>query len=196
MSFVNIFKNSVISRITESTDWTDEQKKKAQKSSRANGAVKGGDSLVTRYMKKILPSHGARILDYGSGHLAQSSMPFRESHDVHALDLSHNPEVHDARALERKDISHAMSSNCMNVHPSDEAIEDSVKKIKKTMKPTGHFVCNLPSTPRYGTQTADSVQATLERHFHQVKRVHGKVDGVSNSIPKSAPLFHCQHPKE
>ena len=181
--------------VSEAVEWSADQKKTAQSTSRSAGAVNGANGLVNKYMRKILPENGARILDYGAGHKAQSSNAFRENHTVHAHDLTYNPEVHDAHAMDRRDITHAMSSNCLNVHPSDESIDGSVGSIKKTMKKDGHFVCNLPSTPRKGPQTADSVEATLNKHFHIVKRVYGKVDGVSNSIPKSAPIFHCQNPK-
>lgn len=165
----------------------------AKKTSRNSGAVNGSNSLVTRYMKKILPEKGAKILDYGAGHAAQSSSAFRDHHEVHAYDLHHNPELHDKDALKKKDYTHAMSANCLNVHPDIYSIGESIKKIHKTLKKGGHFVCNLPESPRKGDFIADDVEGKLKDHFGEshVKRISGKVEGVSNSISRRGPLWHC-----
>lgn len=75
------------------------------------------------------------------------------------------------------------ASNVLNVQSSPEMLGKTLDQIKGTLHKDGHFVGNLPESPRkFEGLNADLLKAELEKRFDTVKHVGGT---------KKAPIYHA-----
>jgi len=186
-------------------NFTDDEVKTANKTSRAAGAV-SGKAIVPRYVEHHENTHhpdekGKRkLLDFGAGHKAIHAAHLRsKGHDVTAHEFGANQlkGVHDPDALKKKHHL-AYASNVLNVQSGHKMMHHTLSQVRHALHHDGHFVANYPDSPRKSNLTHEDVEKHLKNHFHNVKRVKSvpSEGGKESKVSNKAPLFHCSHPKE
>lgn len=176
-------------------DFSDDEKKVANSTSRAAGAV-GAKALVPRHVEAVEAKHNDKanrhLLDFGAGHEAAHAKRLREKgHNVTAHEFGSNqkPGVHDPDALKKK-YHHVYASNVLNVQSNKKMMGHTLDQIHKATHKGGAFTGNFPESPRKAPDIdADHVHHELSKRIHHVERVKGM--GT-----KKAPVFHATHPKE
>lgn len=186
-------------------DFTDDEVKTANKTSRAAGAV-SGKAIVPRYVEhsegKDHPGEKGKrkILDFGAGHKAVHAAHLRsKGHDVTAHEFGANQVkgTHDPDALKKKHHK-AYASNVLNVQSGHKMMHHTLSQVRHALHKDGEFVANYPESPRKSNLSHEDVEKHLKNHFHHVKRVKSvpSEGGKESKVGNKAPLFHCSHPKE
>ncbi len=173
-------------------EFSDDETKIANKTSRANGAV-GGKALVPRHVEAVESGLGKdrRILDFGAGKDAAHTQHLKsKGFNVTAHEFGDNqkPGLHDPKALD-KQYHHVFASNVLNVQSSKEMMSKTLDSIHKSVLPGGKFTANFPESPRKASDIdANHVEAELGKRFRMVTKVKGM--GTNK-----APVFHATHPR-
>lgn len=166
-------------------NFSDEETKIANATSRASGAV-GSKALVPRFVRSLAPaSEGHRILDFGAGKAAAHAESLKkDGYNVTAHEFGGNQKegLHDPNALSRN-YHTVYASNVLNVQSSKDMMGKTLDQIRGAVKPGGQFIGNFPESPRKAPDIdADHVEGQLKKRFKYVKRVGGT---------KKAPVFHA-----
>lgn len=136
--------------------FTEQEIKKANKTSRSNGASAINPdgtirAVVPNFIYKNIDSYRDKtILDFGAGKDAIHTKWLRENGlNVTAYDFGDNcvKGVHDKYALDKRyDV--VFASNVLNVQSSNIMMEATLNQIYKALKKGGTFIFNYPSKPR------------------------------------------------
>ena len=171
---------------------TAEQIAVANATSRNNGAV-GAKALVPRYVRD---HYGAltdiMVLDFGAGREAAHAEAMREAYstvhgwqvDAYEFGVNRNERhLSESQAVGMLGLYGVVyASNVLNVQSSYEMMHNTLHRVKSFMNPVGHFICNLPESPRKMSTSADNVEEVLRVYFATVERVAGT---------KRAPVWRC-----
>jgi len=164
-------------------EFSQDEMEVANRTSRSAGAV-SGKAIVPRYVEGAIPKHHD-ILDFGAGKDAVHAQNLRaKGFKVTAHEFGNNQkkDLHDPDAL-KKTYHTVYASNVLNTQSNPKMLSRTLDQIHGSIKPGGHFVGNLPSSPRkFEGLNHDLLHSELSKRFETVKRVGGT---------KQAPLFHA-----
>jgi len=132
--------------------YTEDEIKIANKTNRLvnnNLGAIGGKAVVPIFVNKIA-SKDDLILDFGSGRFPLHSIWLKEKgFNVISYDFGNNfNEKYHNKNFDKYKYDIIFVSNVLNVQSSLSMLNETLKTIKKLLKPNGSFIANYPTKPR------------------------------------------------
>ena len=166
----------------------------ANSTSRSRGAV-GANAVTPRRVFDVAAISDS-ILDFGSGRDAIHTKYLQDlGFNVTAYEFgaNYNPSLHCNLALSYQyDI--VFASNVLNVQSTEEALRDTLRKIRGVTRVGGRAIMNYPESPRKMPFDADEIEIRINMIFgSRVKRVGGSRRGPIFEVHNAENRFRSKY---